>query len=73
MEKNSEDFSVKEAQRLAQTPSGQQLYTALQNADDPVLRAAMEALNAGELKQAQKLLSQSLASGQLKEILRLLR
>ena len=73
MQKKSEDFSIQEAQRLAASPAGQQLLTLLQSSQDPRLHSAMDAVQAGDLTKAQKLLSQALASGELQKILKQLR
>ena len=62
MEKKSQDFSVKEAQRLAQTPEGQQLMQMLQQKDNGALQKAMEQAAAGNYREAGNLLNTLLSS-----------
>ena len=62
MKKKSQDFSVKEAQRLANTLEGQQLIHLLQQRDTGQLQKAMDAANAGNYKAAGDILSSLLSS-----------
>ena len=70
MEKKSQDFSIKEAQRLANSPQGQQLMQLLQKSDSAALEKAMAAANAGNYKEAGKLLNGLLASPEAQQLIR---
>ena len=70
MEKKSQDFSIKEAQRLANTPQGQQLMRHLQTADAGQLQKAMDAANRGNYKEAGTLLSSLLSSPEAQQLIR---
>ena len=70
MEKKSQDFSIKEAQRLAQTREGQQLMQLLQQKDAAQLQKAMDAANAGNYKDAGKILSSLLSSPDAQKLIR---
>ena len=69
MEKKSHDFSVKEAQRLAQTPEGQRLIALLQQQDNTTLQKAMTAASAGNYKAAGELLQSVLSSPEVKALM----
>ena len=62
MEKKSQDFSIKEAQRLAGTPEGKRLMALLQQNDNGQLQKAMAQANAGNYKEAGNLLQSLLSS-----------
>ena len=47
MEKKSQDFSVQEAKRLANSPAGQELFRLLQQQDSAQLKKAMELASGG--------------------------
>ena len=72
MEKKSQDFSMQEAQRLANSPAGQQLLAMLRAADSTELdRVAAEAASgnyAGAAKALSKLLSTEEAQKLLAEL-----
>ena len=70
MEKKSRDFSIKEAQRLANSPQGQQLMQLLQKSDSAGLEKAMAAANAGNYTEAGKLLNDLLASPEAQQLIR---
>ena len=70
MEKKSQDFSIKEAQRLANTPEGQQLIRLLREKDSAQLQRAMTAAGAGNYKEAGDLLSTLLSSPEAKDLIR---
>ena len=72
MEKKSHDFSVKEAQRLAQTPEGHRLMALLQQQDNTTLQKAMTAASAGNYKAAGELLQAVLSSPEVKALMGLL-
>ena len=60
MEKNSENFSLQEAMRLAKTEAGQKILSALRQADPKLLQSAMERVQAGEFTAARTLLAEFL-------------
>lgn len=70
MEKKSQDFSVQQAQRLAQTPEGQELIRKLQETDNTALQKAMENASAGNYKEAGKALSSMLSSPEIQQLIR---
>ena len=70
MDKKSQDFSIKEAQRLAQTKEGQQLMHMLQQKDAAGLQKAMDAANTGNYKEAGTILSSLLSSPEAQRLLR---
>ena len=70
MEKKSQDFSIKEAQRLASTPEGQRLMALLQQNDHGQLQKAMAQANAGNYKEAGNLLQAMLTSPEAQALLR---
>ena len=69
MKKKSQDFSVKEAQRLANTLEGQQLIHLLQQRDTGQLQKAMDAANAGNYKAAGDILSSLLSSQEAQQLI----
>ena len=70
MEKKSQDFSIKEAKRLANTPQGQQLMHLIQQSDSAQLQKAMEAANRGNYKEAGDLLGSLLSSPEAQQLIR---
>lgn len=70
MEKKSQDFSVRQAQQLAKTPAGQQLYQLLQKEDTGQIQQAMDAAAKGDYSQAGKALQSLLASPEAKKLIR---
>ena len=69
MEKKSQDFSIKEAQRLAKTPEGQRLMALLQQGDSGQLQKAMEAANSGNYKEAGAALQSLLSSPEVQQLI----
>jgi hypothetical protein len=69
MQKNSEDFSMQEALRLAQSPAGQQLLAMLRQQDAGQLRQAMEQASAGDLQNARKTVEAMMATPEMQKIL----
>ena len=57
MHKNSENFSVQDAMRLAGTPAGQELLNLLRQGDSSKLQQAAQMASEGNYAQAQQLLS----------------
>ena len=56
MQKNSENFSMQEAMRLAQSPAGKELIATLRRADNAQLQAAASQAAAGDYESAKKAL-----------------
>lgn len=69
MEKKSEDFSMADAMRIAQSPVGQQLLETLKRSDTGELKKAMDQASAGNFAQAKKELSAIMASPEIKRLL----
>ncbi len=69
MQKNSQDFSMEEAMRLANSPAGQQLIAMLQSTNSPQLQTAMELANRGDLKAASQALRSLLSSEQAQRLM----
>ena len=61
MQKNSQDFSMEEALRLAETPAGQQLLAMLKQADQSQLQKIAGQAAAGDYTNAAKQLKQLLS------------
>ena len=70
MEKKSQDFSIKEAQRLACTAEGQKLMQLLQQQDAGQLQKVMDAAGNGNYQEAGKLLSSLLSSLEARQLIR---
>ena len=62
MEKKSQDFSIKEAQRLANSPAGKELMALLQRGDSAAVQKAMDLAAAGDYAAAGKALNTLLSS-----------
>ena len=69
MHKNSGDFSMQEAMRLANTPAGKQLLALLQQSSDPALQDAIRQMAAGNYDQAKNMLAPLLASPEIGALL----
>ena len=69
MQKNSQDFSMQEALRLAKSPAGQQLLAMLQRADAEKIRQVMDQASAGDIDQAKKSISALLDTPEAKALL----
>ena len=70
MEKKSQDFSMKEAMRLANSPAGKQLAALLQQADQQVLDSAIRQAQQGNYENAARQLRDLMASPQAQALLR---
>lgn len=70
MQKNSEDFSMQEAMRLAKSPAGQQLFALLRQTDPAALHQAMDQAAAGDYDHVKKTLASLLASPEASELLK---
>lgn len=69
MQKKSEDFSVQEAMRLAQSPAGQQLLAMLKRSDNGQIQQAMNQASAGDYREAAKTLNGLLSSPEAQKLL----
>ena len=69
MQKNSQDFSMQEALRLANSPAGQQLLAMLKQSDSVQLQQAMQQASAGDFSNAAETLNTLLSSPQAKKLL----
>lgn len=69
MQKNSEDFSMQEALRLAKSPAGQQLLAMLRRKDKGQLQQAMDLVTEGNYAQASQILGTLLSSGEAQQLL----
>lgn len=70
MKKNSDNFSIQEAMRLAESPAGQQLIALFRQSNDGDLQQAAKFAAEGDLQQAQKLLSGLLKDPQVQQLLK---
>ena len=69
MQKNSDNFSIQEAMKLASTPSGQELIAALHQSDMGQIQKAAELANDGDYAQAQRMLSELLQDPKIQLLL----
>lgn len=69
MQKNSDQFSMQEAMRLAQSEAGQQLFALLRAQDGGAVDQAMAQAAAGDYTQVKQTLSSLLSSPQVKAML----
>ncbi len=69
MEKNSANFSVEEAMKLAATPAGQQLVAFLRQQNSTALQQAAQQATTGNMGGAQQALSQLLGDPRVRELL----
>lgn len=73
MRKNSNDFSMQEAMRLAQSEAGQQLMAALRAQNTDAVSQALEQAAAGDMEKARQSMTSLLASPQIQALLEQLR
>lgn len=73
MQKKSEDFSIEEAARLAQTPAAQQLLAMLRVEEKAQLQKAADMASAGDYKAASKIVEQVLSTPEMQAILKEIR
>ena len=72
MEKKSQDFSINEAKRLANSPAGKELVDFLQRGDSAAVQKARDLAAAGDYTAAGKVLSALLASPEAQALIQLL-
>ena len=70
MQKNSDNFSMQEALRLAKSPAGQQLLALLQQSNPDAMKTAMQQASTGDYSQIQQTLAPLLASEDVQKLLR---
>ena len=70
MQKNSQAFSMQDAQRLANSDAGQQLLALLQSSGGNELQAAISQASKGSYDQAKQTLSALLASQEAQDLLK---
>lgn len=70
MEKKSQDFSMKEALRLAKSPAGQQLQQLLQQADQETLNSALAKAQQGNYEDAAQQIRALMSSPQAQALLK---
>ena len=70
MEKKSQEFSMKEALRLAKSPAGQQLQQLLQQADQETLNSVIEKAKQGDYEEATKQIRALMSSPQAQALLK---
>jgi len=70
MQKNSQNFSMQEALRLANSDAGQRLLAILKQSDSNQLQQAVEQANAGNYENMQKALSSVMSSPEVQALLK---
>jgi len=70
MQKKSEDFSMEEAMRLAQSPAGQELIAMLRRTDSGQLQQIVNTAQSGNVSQAGQMLQKMLSSPEGQKLLR---
>lgn len=70
MQKNSQNFSMQEVLRLANSQAGQQLMAYFKENNPDQLKQLLSQASAGEQKELSKTLSSMLSSPQVQELLR---
>lgn len=73
MRKNSDNFSMQDAMRMAQSPEGQQLLSLLRSGNSETLTTAMNQAASGDYEQVKNTLSTLLESAQVRELLEKMR
>ena len=70
MQKNSQNFSMQDALRLARSDAGQQLFSLLKESDGKALQQAADLAAAGDYRQAGNALSKLLEDPQIQAFLK---
>ncbi|MBQ9762083.1 MAG: hypothetical protein IJV82_03295 [Oscillospiraceae bacterium] len=70
MLKNSGEFSVNDAKRLAQSDAGKELMALLQRRDTQALNSAMEQAAAGDMEAAKAAMTSLISDPQVQALLR---
>ena len=69
MPKNSENFSMQDIMRIAQSPAGQQLMAMLTKANPVALETAMQQASGGNYSEVQKTLQAFTNNSDIKRII----
>ena len=72
MQKKSQDFSMDDAMRLANSPAGQQLIAMLQQADSASMQEATRQANSGNYAKASQILNKILSSPEAQDLIKTL-
>lgn len=70
MQKNSGNFSMEEAMRLAKSPAGQQLISHLQEQDPDTLNKAMAEASGGNYTEAKQILSSLMQDKNIQQLIK---
>ena len=70
MQKNSQDFNLQQAMRLANSPAGQQLLAMLRNCDQGKVQQATDQANQGDYAAAMATVRQLLATEEGQKLLK---
>ena len=70
MQKKSQDFSMEDIKKLAQSPAGQQLLAMLQQGDQARLQQAVSQANSGNYAQAGETLRAMLSSPEARKLIK---
>ena len=70
MQKNSQNFDLQEAMRLANSPAGQQLLAMLRNSDSQQMEQIAKLAAAGDYTQAAKMLESALSSAEAQKLMK---
>ena len=70
MQKNSQNFSMQEAMRLAKSDAGQKLLALLQQTDSNTLKQAADQAASGDYNHARQTLSSLLGSEEIQKLLK---
>ena len=70
MQKNSQNFSMQEALRLANSDAGQRLLAILKESDSAQMHQAMDQVSAGNYEDAKKALSSLMQSPEVRALLK---
>ena len=70
MQKNSQNFSMQEAMRIANSDAGKRLLAIMKQSDSASLQEAMNQASAGNYEVAQKALASFLSSQEVQALLK---
>ena len=70
MQKDPKNFSMQDAVKLANTPTGQELLALLQQSDTAALQDAMKQATSGNYGSAKQILQPLLASPEVQKLIR---
>ncbi len=68
MQKNSEDFSMQEAMKIANSPAGKQLIALLQRSNSGQLQQVMDVASRGDMQKAAQMMGSLLSSPEAKRL-----